>query len=193
VLGTHQDVSLLGLWKHAGPAQFVMYCHNRYGIRSGGGTSTKILVTTMGLWIFKMIALQPRRGSFGYEWATSAFRGPLDATGRVRSLVKRHIHPQNVYDNLSKDPFFRALFKKADSAQEAITVASAFGVNLSIRDVSTYRKELRAMIGKQSFHLDVPRSTNSSCSFGGDVGDVSGAGTAGESVCSDYGGACSDF
>lgn len=64
---------------------------------------------------------------------------------------------------------------------------------MSIKDVSTYRKELRAMIGKQSFNLDVPRSTNSSCSFGGDVGAVSGAGTAGASVCSDYGGACSGF
>jgi hypothetical protein len=77
------------------------------------------------------------------------------------------------------------LFNKADSAQEAFTVASALGANLSIKDVSTYRKELRAMIGKQSFLLDVPRSTNSSCSFGGDVGDVSGAGSAGASVCSD--------
>jgi len=30
-LGTHQDVCPLGPWKHAGPAGFVMYCHNGYG------------------------------------------------------------------------------------------------------------------------------------------------------------------
>jgi hypothetical protein len=96
-------------------------------------------------------------------------------------------------EKLSKDPFFRALFNKAGSAQEAVTVASAFGVNLSIKDVSAYRKELRAMIGKKSFHLDVPRSTNSLCSFGGGDGVFSGAWPDGASVCSDYGGACSDF
>jgi hypothetical protein len=95
-------------------------------------------------------------------------------------------------DKLSKDPMFRALFNKADSAQEATKVASAFGVNLSSKDVSAYRKELRAVIGKQTFHLDVPRSTNSSFSFGGGDCCASGAGTDGPSVCSDYGGACSD-
>jgi hypothetical protein len=60
-------------------------------------------------------------------------------------------------DKLSKDPLFRALFDKTDSAQEAITVASAFGVNLSFLDIMTYRKELRSLIGKQSFHLDLVR------------------------------------
>ena len=30
-LGTPQDVCPLGPWKHAGPAGFVMYCHNRCG------------------------------------------------------------------------------------------------------------------------------------------------------------------
>jgi len=30
-LGTPQDVCPLGPWKHAGPAEFVMYCHNRCG------------------------------------------------------------------------------------------------------------------------------------------------------------------
>jgi hypothetical protein len=61
-------------------------------------------------------------------------------------------------DKLSKDPFFRALFNQADSAQEAITVASAFGVNLSFADLMTFRKELRSMISKQSFHLDLARN-----------------------------------
>ncbi len=50
-------------------------------IRSGGGTSTKTPVIAMGLWIFRMIVIQPRRGSGGYERATSAFREP---SGRYR-------------------------------------------------------------------------------------------------------------
>ena len=50
-------------------------------IRSGGGTSTKTPVIAMGLWIFRMIVHRPRRGSGGYERATSAFREPPESYG----------------------------------------------------------------------------------------------------------------
>ena len=59
------------------------------GIRSGGEISNKTPVTAMGLWFFKVITLQPRRGFAGSEGAPSAFQERLGATGSVRSLVKR--------------------------------------------------------------------------------------------------------
>ena len=58
-------------------------------IRSGGEISNKTPVTAMGLWFFKVITLQPRRGFAGSEGAPSAFQERLGATGSVRSLVKR--------------------------------------------------------------------------------------------------------
>ena len=97
-------------------------------------------------------------------------------------------------DKLSKDPFFRALFNKADSAQEAITVASAFGVNLSFVDIMTIRKELRSMIGKQSFHLDLVRPAKVSWdAWGGGEDGSSGIGLGGGCSGSGYGGSCSEY
>jgi len=66
-------------------------------IRSGGVTSLKIPVNLIGLWIFKMIALQPRRKGAPVA-ASGQFlpsRSRLDATGSDRSLVKRYIRPLN--------------------------------------------------------------------------------------------------
>ncbi len=91
-------------------------------------------------------------------------------------------------EKLGTDPLFHALFNKSDSAPEAIRLASSFGVNLSIEDINTYRKELRAMSGKQPFHLDFARPKDSSWSFGGWGDDGGGVGEGG---CSDLGGGCS--
>ena len=56
-------------------------------------------------------------------------------------------------EKLSWDPLFRALFHKADSSQAAISMASAFGVCLSLEGVWVFRKELRGLLGRQSFRL----------------------------------------
>jgi hypothetical protein len=96
-------------------------------------------------------------------------------------------------DKLSRDPFFRALFNKADSTQEAIGVASAFGIYLSIEDVLTFRKELRSMIGNQSFNLDFVRPEKLSWNAWGGGEDTScGGGLGGGCSGSGYGGSCSD-
>lgn len=49
-------------------------------------------------------------------------------------------------DELIKDPLFLSLFSKANSIQDAIRVASLYGIHLSIEDVITYRKELQTAI-----------------------------------------------
>lgn len=92
-------------------------------------------------------------------------------------------------ENLRENPLFHALCIQAESAQEALEVASGFGVQVSIDDIRTYRKELRGMISKQSFHLEIARSDHSFSSFsgGGDM-DASGAWATGPGGCSDYGG-----
>jgi hypothetical protein len=56
-------------------------------------------------------------------------------------------------EKLSRDPLFRALFHKADSSQAAISMASAFGVCLSLEGVWAFRKELCGLLGRQSFCL----------------------------------------
>ena len=96
-------------------------------------------------------------------------------------------------DKLSRDPLFCALFNKADGTQEAIRVASAFGICLSFEDVITFRKELRSMIGKQTFHLDFVRPENISwdaTGWGADMWRWGGGGGGGG--CSGYEGVCSD-
>lgn len=93
-------------------------------------------------------------------------------------------------EKLIKDPLFRSLFNKANDMQEAIKVASLYGIRLSIEDVTTHRKELRTVIGRQSFHLDFARPSDASWSWwgGGEEGGASGGGG-----CSHYGGDCSCF
>ena len=103
-------------------------------------------------------------------------------------------------EKLVQDPLFLSLFTKANSIQEAIRVASHYGIHLSIEDVTAYRKELLAVIGKQSFHLDLARPKDSSWSWWGGGGEGGVAGGYGRSEyggggeCSDYGGGgvCSD-
>lgn len=88
-------------------------------------------------------------------------------------------------EKLAQDPLFLSLFTKANSIQEAIKVASLYGINSSTEDVATYRKELLAVIGKQSFNLDLPRPKDSSWSWWGGGGE---GGASGGEGCSDYGG-----
>lgn len=54
---------------------------------------------------------------------------------------------------LGTDPLSHALVNLSDNAQEAIGSASDSGVSLSIDNLTTYRKELRAMICNHSFLL----------------------------------------
>ena len=94
-------------------------------------------------------------------------------------------------DRLRRDPLFRALFNTADGTQEAIRVASAFGISLSYEDVITFRKELRSIIGKQSFQLDFvrPEKVSWNTSVWGADKWIAGEGGSG---CSGHGGVCSD-
>jgi hypothetical protein len=104
-------------------------------------------------------------------------------------------------DKLIKDPLFLSLFSKANSIQDAIRVASLYGIHLSIEDVIIYRKELQTAIKGQSFHLDLDKSKYSSWSWwgGGDDGTAFGGdgcpnygGGGSSNACSDYGGGGGD-
>jgi hypothetical protein len=50
-------------------------------------------------------------------------------------------------EKFAYDPLFLSLFTKENSIQEAIRVASHYGIHLSIEDVTAYRQELLALIG----------------------------------------------
>jgi hypothetical protein len=70
-------------------------------------------VTAIGLWIFKMIALQPRREGAPVA-ASGQFlpsRSRLDATGSDRSLVKRYIRPLNRTGFFKSHPSRRQIAK----------------------------------------------------------------------------------
>ncbi len=97
-------------------------------------------------------------------------------------------------DKLSRDPLFCALFNKADGTQEAIRVASAFGICLSFEDVITFRKELRSIIGKQSFQLNFARPEKLSSDWSGWGADTWIAGEGGSGCAGhEHGGVCSHY
>jgi hypothetical protein len=95
-------------------------------------------------------------------------------------------------DKLSRDPLFGALFHQADSTQAAISMASAFDVCLSLEGVCAFRKELRRMIGNQSFRLpDVgPEKLSWGSWRGGEDNSFGGGHEGGRSGC---GGVCSSY
>lgn len=70
---------------------------------------------------------------------------------------------------LDDDPAFRALFNATGDVREAIRVAKDKGIPVSVEDLLTYRKELMAVIGNPSFHLDAahPRPLSGSPWSGG--------------------------